>query len=192
MTEPPPIFVVRHGETQWSRERRHTGRSDIALTVKGEEQARALASRLPLGPFARVLTSPSARARDTARLAGFSDATVVCDLAEWDYGDYEGQTTAEIRALRPGWNLFRDGCPNGEDAAMAGTRADRIISVLRADSGPTLLFSSAHFIRVLGARWAGLSPQAGAAFALDIASISILGTEHDDEDPVIRLWNSTA
>ncbi|OWV70739.1 phosphoglycerate mutase [Rhizobium sp. N122] len=186
----PEIYLVRHGETEWSLSGRHTGRSDIPLTANGEEAARKLAERLAGHAFSAVWSSPSARARKTCALAGFGSAAVIRDdLAEWDYGAYEGVTTKAILAERPGWRLFRDGCPNGETAADAGARADSVIHALREAAGTILIFSSSHFLRVLAARWLGLPPQGGAHFVLDTASISVLGYEHDLTEPVIRRWN---
>ena len=189
----PEIWLVRHGETEWSLSGRHTGRSDIPLTPNGEEAARKLAPRLEGRSFSAVWSSPSQRARNTCRLAGFdAGAAVKADLAEWDYGAYEGITTKEILAGRPGWQLFRDGCPNGEAAADVGARADNIVAQLREVDSPILIFSSSHFLRVLGARWLGLPPENGARFILDTASVSVLGYEHDRTEPVIRRWNGGA
>lgn len=175
----PEIWLVRHGETEWSRSGRHTGRTDIALTQAGEEAARGIASRLQ-ATFAAVWSSPSQRAFDTCTISGFGAGAVKKDdLAEWDYGAYEGVTTKEIVAERPGWQLFRDGCPSGEMAPDVAKRADRIVGELRAVTGNVLVFSSSHFLRVLAARWLGLPPEGGALFVLDTASISVLGYEHD-------------
>ncbi|TBC48865.1 histidine phosphatase family protein [Rhizobium ruizarguesonis] len=186
----PEIYLVRHGETEWSLSGRHTGRSDIPLTANGEEAARKLADRLAGLSFSAVWSSPSQRARNTCALAGFgSGAVIKDDLAEWDYGAYEGITTKEILAGRPGWQLFRDGCPNGEFAADVGARADAVIHALRQAAGTILIFSSSHFLRVLAARWLGLPPEGGARFVLDTASISVLGYEHHLTEPVIRRWN---
>lgn len=186
----PEIYLVRHGETEWSRSGRHTGRSDIPLTEVGEAAARKLAERLSGHSFSAVWSSPSARARKTCALAGFGSGAVIRDdLAEWDYGAYEGITTKEILAGRPGWQLFRDGCPNGEAPADVGARADAVIEALRQVSANILIFSSSHFLRVLAARWLGLPPEGGAHFVLDTASISVLGFEHDLTEPVIRRWN---
>ncbi len=186
----PEIYLVRHGETEWSATGKHTGRTDIPLTAAGEEAARQLGERLGGLPFHGVWSSPSRRALDTCALAGFGAARKVkADLAEWDYGAYEGMTTKQILARCPGWRLFRDGCPDGESAADAGARADRIVGELRAIDGNMLLFSSAHFLRVLAARWLGLPPEGGALLVLDTASISVLGYEHDLGEPVIRRWN---
>jgi len=184
------ITLVRHGETEWSKAGRHTGRTDIPLTQAGEAAARGLTERLAGVEPAAVWTSPSLRARTTCMLAGFGKAAVVKeDLAEWDYGEYEGITTKEIRESRPGWFLFRDGCPNGEAAADVGARADKIIAGLRALDEDVLVFSSSHFLRVFAARWIGLPPEGGANFVLDTASISVAGYER--EMPVIRRWNQT-
>jgi probable phosphoglycerate mutase len=186
----PEVYLVRHGETEWALSGRHTGRSDIPLTAAGEAAARLVPGRLPDRPFAAVWSSPSQRAMRTCVLAGFETARVVDpDLAEWDYGAYEGRTTKEIQAERPDWRLFRDACPNGESAADVGARADAVIGRIRDVAATLLIFSSAHFLRVLGARWLGLPPEAGAQFVLDTTSISVLGYEHDLTEPVIRRWN---
>ncbi|RUU11803.1 histidine phosphatase family protein [Mesorhizobium sp. USDA-HM6] len=186
----PEIYLVRHGETEWSASGKHTGRTDIPLTAKGEEAARDVAERLRGLTFDAVWSSPSQRAFNTCRLAGFGERAVKkADLQEWDYGAYEGVTTKEILGRRPGWNVFREGCPGGETAADVGARADAIIAELRAVPGNVLIFSSAHFLRVLAARWIGLPPEGGAYFTLDTASLSILGYEHDLTEPVIRRWN---
>jgi broad specificity phosphatase PhoE len=186
----PEIYLVRHGETEWSASGRHTGRTDIPLTSVGEEAARQIADRLAGLTFSAVWSSPSQRASKTCALAGFgSQAVTKAELAEWDYGAYEGLTTKQILAERPGWRLFRDGCPQGELALDVGARADLIIGELRQTDGTVLVFSSSHFLRVLVARWLGLPPEAGALFVLDTASISILGYEHDITEPVVRRWN---
>lgn len=186
----PELYLVRHGETEWSRSGRHTGRSDIPLTEAGEAAARGVAGRLQGLSFAAVWSSPSLRARTTCALAGFGDGAVIKDeLAEWDYGAYEGITTKQILAERPGWQLFRDGCPQGEDAAQVGARADAVIAQFRQAAGTVLVFSSSHFLRVLAARWIGLPPDGGSRFVLDTASLSVLGYEHDLTEPVIRRWN---
>lgn len=186
----PEIHLVRHGETEWSLSGKHTGRSDIPLTPNGEAAARKLADQLKGLTASVVWSSPSQRAQDTCTLAGFrANAVIKPDLAEWDYGAYEGVTTKEILAARPGWQLFRDGCPDGEMAADVGARADRIVSELRNANAAVLIFSSSHFLRVLAARWLGLPPEDGSRFVLDTASISVLGYEHDLTEPVIRRWN---
>jgi probable phosphoglycerate mutase len=187
----PQIFLVRHGETAWAVSGRHTGRSDIDLTPRGEDAARLLASRLNGIAAEVVWSSPSLRARRTCELAGF--ASTVClkpDLQEWDYGQYEGVTTKEIQQKAPGWQLFRDGAPGGEDANQVGNRANRIIAEIRQSGASVLIFSSSHFLRVLAARWLGLPPEHGESFILGTASISILGYEHDLQEPVIRAWNT--
>jgi broad specificity phosphatase PhoE len=184
------VYLVRHGETEWSASGRHTGRTDMPLTPAGEEAARRVAGRLQGLSFQAVWSSPSQRASRTCELAGYSSAGVKkADLAEWDYGAYEGRTTKQILAERPGWRLFRDGCPGGETAGDVGARADCIVSQLRAVNGNVLVFSSSHFLRVLAARWLGRPPQDGALFVLDTASTSVLGYEHDLDEPVVRRWN---
>jgi probable phosphoglycerate mutase len=186
----PEIYLVRHGETEWSRSGQHTGRTDIPLTPAGEDAARQIAGRLDGHWFAAVWSSPSQRAFRTCELAGFSaNAVKKDDLAEWDYGAYEGVTTRDILAQNPGWQIFRDGCPNGEKASDVGARADRIVTALRTVDGNVLIFSSAHFLRVLAARWLGLPPENARCFVLDTASISVLGYEHDLTEPVVRRWN---
>ncbi len=189
---PQTVTLVRHGETAWSASGKHTGRTDIPLTAVGERKAAALHDRLAGQRFDRVFTSPLQRAARTCALAGFGDRAVTdSDLLEWDYGDYEGHTTHEILAERPGWLIFRDGCPNGEAAVDVGARVDRVIARLRAADDHAIVFSSAHVLRVLTARWLGLQPADGRFFLLDTASVSVLGAEHDDPgEPVIRLWNA--
>ena len=187
----PIVYLARHGETAWSLSGQHTGLTDLPLTQRGERNARRLGKRLEGLELVLVLTSPLQRAKRTCELAGLGAVAVVDpDLVEWDYGAYEGRTTADIRKERPGWELFRDGCPEGESPEQVGVRADRVIARVRAASGDVLLFSSGHFIRVLAARWLGLGPQApGRHFALGTASLSAVGYEHDLTRPVIRLWN---
>ena len=186
----PQIHLVRHGETAWSLSGQHTGRTDMPLTAAGEAAARGVADRLKGLSFSAVWSSPSQRAYNTSLLAGFGAQSIkMDDLQEWDYGAYDGRTTREILAERPGWNVFRDGCPQGETAADVGARADRIIDRLREANADMLIFSSAHFLRVLTARWLGLPPEDGALFVLDTASISVLGYEHDLGEPVVRKWN---
>ena len=194
MSEPPPlVYLARHGETAWTLSGQHTGRTDLPLTERGELQARALGERLRGSVFAKVLTSPSQRAVRTCALAGFGAAAETDpDLAEWDYGDYEGRRTAEILTERPDWRLFRDGAPGGEMPEQIGARADRVIAKIRAVDGNVLLVSSAHISRVLTARWLGLPPAGGRYFWLSTASLSTLGYEHDLTEPIIRLWNDTS
>jgi broad specificity phosphatase PhoE len=186
----PQIYLVRHGETEWSASGRHTGRTDIPLTPAGAQAARDVGRRLDGLSFAAVWSSPSQRAFNTCVLAGFgSGCARKDDLQEWDYGAYEGITTRQILSQRPGWRLFRDGCPEGESAVDVGARADRIVREMREVNAGILVFSSAHFLRVLAARWVGLPPEGGAHLVLDTASISVLGYEHDLGEPVVRRWN---
>jgi probable phosphoglycerate mutase len=192
MSALPVVTLVRHGETAWSLSGQHTGRTDLPLTERGESHARALAARLHGLVFAAVLTSPSARAIRTCELAGFgTSAEVEPDLAEWDYGRYEGRRTADILAENAGWQLFRDGCPGGELPSAIGARADRVVARLRAIGGDVLVFSSGHILRVLAASWLGLEPAAGRFVMLGTASLSMIGYEHNLSEPAIRLWNDT-
>ena len=186
----PSIYLARHGETAWSLTGQHTGLTDLPLTERGEQNARALGERLVGLNFGEVFTSPLKRAARTCELAGFGDvAEVDRDLLEWNYGQYEGRRTAEIHAERPEWNLFRDGCPGGESPDLVAARADRVLSRVRALRVDVLLFSSGHFLRVLAARWLELGPAAGSYLLLSTASLSALGYEHNLGQPVIRLWN---
>jgi len=187
------VYLARHGETAWSLTGQHTGLTDLPLTERGERNARQLGERLRGLTFAKVYTSPLQRAHRTCELAGFGAvAEVDPDLVEWDYGQYEGRRTAEIRVKHPGWLLFRDGCPGGESPAQASARADRVVSRLRAVQGDVLLFSSGHFIRVLVTRWIDLEVTANARrFMLSTASLSAVGYENERSRPVIRLWNET-
>jgi broad specificity phosphatase PhoE len=179
---------VRHGETAWSRSGKHTSRTDLPLTWAGRRRAERIGAALAGRSFARVLTSPSLRARETCRLAGLgAQAEVREELLEWDYGSYEGRTTPEIRRERPGWLLWRDGAPGGEDAAAVAARVDRIVSELREAPGDVAIFAHGHVLRVLGARWCGLAAESGGCLALGTASISLLGWER--EVPVIVRWN---
>jgi broad specificity phosphatase PhoE len=188
----PTVYLARHGETAWTVTGQHTGRTDIPLTERGERNARRLGERLQGMSFAQVLTSPLQRASRTCALAGFGAvARADPDLVEWDYGDYEGRTSVQIQAERPGWNLFRDGCPGGETIGDVAARADRIVARVRAVDGDVLLFSSSHFLRVLAARWLGLEPAAGKYFLLGTASLSALSYEHDRSEPAIRFWDDT-
>ena len=187
----PSVFLARHGETAWSLSGQHTGTTDLPLTERGEDDARALGRRLHGMTFARVFTSPLQRAKRTCELAGFGDAAAIDpDLVEWNYGEYEGRTSREIHAQRPGWDLFRDGCPGGESPEQVAARADRVVARLRSSGGDVLVFSSGHFLRMLGARWLGLEPRWGRCFYLGTGSLSQLAYEHDRmEEPVLRLWN---
>ncbi len=188
----PVLFLARHGETAWSLSGQHTGLTDLPLTERGERNARQLGDRLKGLSFARVFTSPLQRAARTCELAGFGGAAEVDrDLLEWDYGKYEGRKTVDIHKERPGWYIFRDGCPDGESPDQIGARADRMVSRVRAVQGDVLLFSSGHFLRVLAARWLGLPPGAGRYFLLSTASLSALGYEHNLSQPAIRLWDDT-
>jgi broad specificity phosphatase PhoE len=182
------LLLARHGETEWSANGRHTGRTDIPLTEDGRARARRLATLLAGRSFALVLTSPLRRAVETCELAGLGGlAQVREDLAEWDYGDYEGLTTPEIRERRPDWTLWGDGCPNGETAADVGARADRVIAEVRAADGDAIAFSHGHMLRVLGVRWVGLAPRDGGVLTLGTAALCELGYEHGR--PVIVRWN---
>ena len=186
----PVVYLARHGETAWTVSHQHTGRTDLPLTPQGEAQAAQLGQRLEGMTFAAVLTSPLRRAVRTCELAGFASAAEVePDLVEWNYGAYEGRTSADIHAERPDWQLFRDGAPGGESPDQIGARADRVVRRVRAVEGDVLLFSSGHFLRVFAARWLGLEPGAGRYFVLSTASLSAVGYEHDRSEPVIRLWD---
>jgi probable phosphoglycerate mutase len=190
----PRIHLIRHGETEWSLSGQHTGRTDIPLTARGEDAARKLGQRLRDIQFTRVLTSPRLRAQRTCELVGLGAvAEVEPDLTEWDYGDYEGQRSADILQARPDWNLFRDGCPRGETPAQVSERADRLIARLRTMQGNIAIFSHGHFGRVLAARWIGLPVRQAEHFLLSTASLSILGYEHDlAKEPAIVLWNAVS
>ena len=182
------VVLVRHGETEWSKAGRHTGRTDVPLTAEGRRQAERVGSQLAGRSFSLVLTSPLSRARETCQLAGFGDRAERCDdLLEWDYGNYEGVTTDEIRRSRPGWSVFNGGAPGGETAEQVGQRVDRVIARIRSGPGDVALFAHAHVLRVLAARWLGLEAAGGRFFALATASVSVLGQER--ETPVILRWN---
>jgi broad specificity phosphatase PhoE len=187
----PVVYLARHGNTAWTATGQHTGLTDLPLTPNGECNAGRLGERLKGMTFAKVFTSPLQRAARTAELAGFGAvAERDPDLVEWNYGHYEGLTSAEILAQRSDWQLFRDGCPGGESPAQISERADRVVQRIRAVSGDVLIFSSGHFIRVLTARWLGIGPgTAGKYFLLNPASLSALSYEHNLSQPVIRLWN---
>jgi probable phosphoglycerate mutase len=182
------LWVIRHGETEWSRDGRHTSRTEVELTPEGEQTARELAGRLDGVTFDLVLTSPRLRARRTAELAGFADAHVEVDLAEWDYGDYEGVTTAEIREDVPGWTVWTQPCPGGETADQVSRRLDRVVATVRTHGGRVLVFSHGHASRALAARWLGLPVADGRHFLLGTATISVLGYER--ESSVVARWNS--
>ena len=186
------LYLVRHGETAWSLSSQHTGRTDIPLTEQGERDARELAERLRGVNFSRVFTSPRKRARRTCELVALNKvAEIEPDLAEWDYGDYEGQRAGDIRKGRPDWNVFRDGCPNGESPAQVSKRADRLIARLRMLEGDLAIFSHGHFGRALAARWIGLQIEQAQHFLLSTASLSILGYGHNvAEEPAFVLWNA--
>jgi probable phosphoglycerate mutase len=182
------LWLVRHGETEWSRALKHTGRTDVPLTEAGRAEARSVARKLAGHEFALVLASPLSRAFDTARLAGFADRVETTDdLLEWDYGLDEGRTTAEIRLERPGWTVWRDGPLGGETADQVAERMDRVIERVRAASGNALVFAHGHVLRVLAARWLGEPPTEGRLYALSTATVSVLGWER--ETPVIERWN---
>jgi probable phosphoglycerate mutase len=192
MTSPlPRLFLVRHGETAWTQSRQHTGLTDIPLNQQGEDHAFQLGAALDRFEFVRVLTSPLQRAHKTCELAGFGDvAEMDADLVEWDYGRYEGLLTADIVRERPGWELFRDGCPDGETPENVANRADSFLSRIRDCPGDVLAFSSGHTIRMIAARWLGLPPVAGRYFSCRPASVGVLAFEHNCVDePVIGMWN---
>jgi broad specificity phosphatase PhoE len=191
---PLSLYLIRHGETEWSLSSRHTSRTDIPLTARGEDRARELGQRIRDVQFARVLTSPRQRARRTCELAGLGPvAEIEPDLVEWDYGDYEGQHSADIRKGRPDWNLFRDGCPRGETPAQVSDRADRLLARLRTLQGNIAICSHGHFGRVLGVRWIRWPVIEAQHFLLSTASLSVLGYEHDRTDqPAIALWNAAS
>lgn len=190
------LLLIRHGATEWSEDGRHTSTTDLPLTAAGAADAEALRPVLASRSFTVVASSPRARALDTCRRSGIvptggGAVEVWDDLVEWDYGGYEGVTTPDIQAGRPGWELFRDGCPGGETPAQVAQRADSLVGTLRGFDGDTLLFSSGHFLRMLAVRWLGLPAQAGALLAIDTASLGVLGYEHQVQQPTLRLWNDT-
>lgn len=187
----PVVYVARHGNTAWTHTGQHTGLTDLPLTPDGERNAVRLGERLRGMKFAQIFTSPLQRASRTCELAGFGDcAEVDHDLVEWNYGEYEGLTSAQILEKYPEWQLFRDGAPRGESPSQIGERADRVVQRVRSIAGDVLLFSSGHFIRVLTARWLALAPGTGGRyFLLNPASLSALSYEHNLSRPVIRLWN---
>jgi len=182
------IVLVRHGETEWSLSGQHTSRTDLPLLPVGRERAAALGPRLKEWDFSLVLCSPLRRARETCELAGFSDrAEIVDDLREWDYGEYEGLTTPQIRETTPSWNLWTDGCPGGEQPSDVGTRADRVVSQMRGAGGDVLAFAHGHIFRVVAARWIALPVSGGSRLALKAGALSVLGFER--ETSVLSLWN---
>jgi broad specificity phosphatase PhoE len=187
----PRLFLARHGDTAWTDSRQHTGRTDLPLNERGEERARQIGERLQRFSFTRVFTSPLQRASKTCELGGFGAvAQVDHDLVEWDYGRFEGKLTRAILKERPGWELFRDGCPDGESPEDVATRADRFIARVRGLGGDMLAFSSGHIIRMIAARWLGLPPAGGRFFYCRPASVGVLGFEHKSlDEPIIGLWN---
>ncbi|GAA2145974.1 acid phosphatase [Nocardioides koreensis] len=188
MSDDAEVWLVRHGETEWSRSGRHTSTTDLPLLPDGERVARGLRDRLCDREFALVLTSPRERARRTADLAGFADAEVDADLVEWTYGEYEGVTTEEIRRTVPGWTVWSAPCPGGESAEEVSARLDRVVARARGAGGPVLVFGHGHALRVLTARWLDLPATDGRLFRLDTATVSVLG--HERESPVVLRWNS--
>ncbi|MFH0351409.1 MAG: histidine phosphatase family protein [Chromatiales bacterium] len=186
----PKVYLVRHGETSWTISGQHTGRTDVPLTERGERDAQALSGRLQRMRFAEVLTSPLQRARRTGELAGFGEDTQAdLDLTEWDYGPYEGRRTLDIRAERPGWRLFEDGCPGGETLAAVSVRADRVIARVRALGRDVLVFAHRDTLRILIARWVALPALEARRLYLETVSVSTLGYDHDLDEPVIRMLN---
>jgi len=190
-TSLPDVYLVRHGETEWSLSGQHTGLTDLPLTESGKEQARRLRPRLAATAFAKVFSSPLQRAMRTCELSGYGSLVDADpDLIEWNYGDYEGKTRPQILAQRPGWLIFRDGCPNGESPKDVGIRADRVLARIQEGHGNVLVFSSGHLLRVLMARWLGLEPSGGRYFKLGTARLSIVGYDHNNRaEPLIRLLN---
>jgi probable phosphoglycerate mutase len=188
---PPSLILVRHGETEWSRDLRHTGRTDVPLTAAGREQALLAGARMSTTEFACVLVSPLLRARDTAELAALGTQAEACDdLVEVDYGDYEGRTTLEIREERPGWDFWNDGCPNGEPLEDAGARADRVIERVKEIDGEVALVAHGHILRVFTARWIGLEPRWGGALPLETGALCRLG--HERGRRAVLRWNATS
>jgi broad specificity phosphatase PhoE len=186
----PAVYIARHGNTAWTFSGQHTGLTDLPLTPDGERNARRLGERMKGMTFAKVFSSPLQRALRTCELSGFGHgAEIDPDLVEWNYGEYEGLTSAQILEKRPDWDLFRDGCPEGETPEQIGERAGRVIQRVRSIAGDVLLFSSGHFSRVLAAQWLGLGPGGARFFLLSPASLSALSYEHNLSHPAIRLWN---
>jgi len=187
--EAQKVFLLRHGETEWSLNGQHTGVTDILLTENGRKAARLLQPVLAEETFTLVLTSPLQRARETCELAGLGkQATIESDLIEWNYGEYEGLKTEQIRLTRPGWSVFRDGCPGGESPEQVAARADRVLSKVRATEGNVALFAHGHILRVLAARWINLSANYGEHFLLDTATLNVLG--YYRESPAFKIWNA--
>ena len=183
------IYLVRHGETEWSRAGKHTGVTDVELTERGRETARSLKSVLARESFVSVLSSPLQRARETCRLAGLQEsAAVETDLMEWNYGVYDGLTTKEIQSLRPGWSVFHHGCPGGETPEQVTARADRVVAKVRASNGNVALFAHGHILRVFAARWINLPPSFGEHLLLDTATVCVLGYYYDT--PALKIWNA--
>jgi probable phosphoglycerate mutase len=193
-SELPRLFLARHGDTAWTDSRKHTGRTDIPLNEAGEQRARQIGEQLRRYTFARVFTSPLQRASKTCELGGFGTvAQVDPDLVEWDYGRFEGKLTKDILKAQPGWELYRDGCPDGESPGDVAARADAFIARVRQVEGDALAFSSGHIIRMIAARWLGLPPDAGRYFYCRPASVGVLAFEHKNRDePIIGLWNYVA
>jgi broad specificity phosphatase PhoE len=190
-TELPRLFLARHGDTPWTVSGQHTGRTNIALNFQGEQNARQLGERLRQNTYIRVFTSPLQRAAKTCQIAGYGErAEIDSDLLEWDYGDFEGKTTAEILKEQPGWELYRDGAPKGESPENVAARADSFLARIREIKGDVLAFSSGHIIRMIAARWLGLKPADGRFFYCRPASVGVLGYEHNSRnEPIIRAWN---
>lgn len=190
MSAVPTIYLARHGETEWSKDGRHTGRTDLPLTAQGELDARKLGERLKGISFSCAFVSPLSRARHTAELAGFTPE-VVPDLIEWGYGDYEGQTSSQIKSVVPTWNLFRDGCPGGETPAEIAARGDRLVRRLHGLTGNVICFAHGHILRVLAARWINQPVVLAGSLLLGTAGLGILSFDHDDlDEPAIKTWNS--
>ena len=186
----PMVYLVRHGETAWTLTAQHTGRSDLPLSEQGERQAREVGARLTVLRFGRILSSPLQRARRTAELAmPYASIEADDELMEWDYGAYAGRSTVDIEVERPGWRLFRDGCPGGETLDTVGARADRVIGRVRAHGGDVLVFAHREILRILAVRWIGLAAIEGRRLLLATASLSVLGYDHDLTEPVVHAWN---
>ncbi len=189
----PRLFLIRHGDTDWSDSRKHTGRTDVPLNARGERHARLLGERLKGGAFSRVFVSPLIRVRRTCEIAGFAArAEMNLDLVEWDYGDYEGRLSVDVERERPSWELYRDGAPHGESPEQVASRADSFINLVRSIKGDIAAFSSAQIIRMIAARWLGLPPLAARYFYTATTSVGILGYEHNRDQPVMMLWDDIA